>query len=343
MSEQLEPLAPADALEMYIDHRESELSEKSLQNQRYRLRSFVEWCDEVGLDNLNDLTGRDLHKFRTWRSQGGGERYGEVGTVTLRGVLQTLRKFLEFAASIDAVEPGLRERVLIPEVDPEDESSDAKVSETYMRELLQHLNRYHYASRDHVIIAILWHTGIRLGSLRALDVDDFDADDRCLRLRHRPEEGTPLKNRSVAERSIAVGEHYTQVIQEYIDHNRIAVTDEHGREPLISSAQGRLTEVPIRRTIYKWTRPCMIGDCPHDKDPETCDWMVNDRQASGCPSSRSPHAVRRGAITKHLRQGVPEQVVSDRMNVGKDTLDQHYDRRTEREKMETRREFLEDQ
>ncbi|WP_181685808.1 tyrosine-type recombinase/integrase [Halorhabdus salina] len=339
MSE-LQPLGPQEAVELYLDSRESELSEKSLENQKYRLRSFVEWCKSEDIGNLNDLTGRDLHQFRVWRANGNSDRYEAVSTVTLVGILQTLRKFLEFCASIDAVEQGLRERVLIPEVDPEDETSDEKLSTDQAKDLLRYLDRFQYASRDHVIIAILWHTGIRLGSLRAFDLEDFDPEGRYLQLRHRPDDSTPLKNGTAAERKIAVGEHYVQVISDYIRHHRHDVVDSAGREPLITSRQGRLTEVPIRQTLYRWTRPCMISDCPHDKHPESCDWMRDNAKASRCPSSQSPHSVRRGAITQHLRDGVPEEIVTDRMNVSSDVLDQHYDQRSERERMETRREFL---
>ena len=341
MSDDLQPLGPAEAMELYLDHREPELSEKSLENHRYRIRSFVSFCEEEEIENLNSLTGRDLHKFRVWRRNGEGERYSEVSKMTLYGNLQTLRKFLEFCASIDAVEHGIRERVLIPEVEEEEESKSVHIEAERAKEILDHLERFQYASRTHVIMSLLWHTGMRLGSLRALDVDDFDADARCLDLVHRPDTGTPLKNKQAAERSIAVGEYHTEMLEAYIENNRHEVTDDHGRHPLITSAQGRLTETPIRRVCYRWTQPCKLGDCPHDKDPQTCEYRDRSKMV-GCPSSHSPHGIRRGSITKHLRDGTPRDVVSDRMNVTQEILERHYDETTDRERMELRREFIHD-
>lgn len=335
----LQPLAPDEAVRMYLDHREPELSDKSLTNQKYRLQSFVTWCQTEGIDNLNDLTGRDLHRYRVWRSQDGGADYEPVNTVTLRGILTTLRKYLEFAASVDAVPDGMREQVLIPEVDPEDQARDEMLDADRAEAILQYIDRYQYASRDHVVLALLWHTGIRLGGLRALDVDDVDLEAPCLELRHRPDTETPLKNGTAAERAIAVGPHYAQLLDDYIHEHRHDVRDEYGRRPLVTSSQGRLTEVPIRRTVYRWTQPCETGSCPHDQDPDTCEWRDRDH-LSECPSSRSPHGVRRGSITKHLLDGAPQEVVSDRMNVSDSVLDRHYDERSERERMEQRREFL---
>jgi hypothetical protein len=54
----------------------------------------------------------------------------------------------------------------------------------------------------------------------------------------------------------------------------------------------------------------------------------------------SPHAIRRGSITHSLNSDMPDKVVSDRANVSQRVIEQHYDRRTEREKMEQRREYL---
>jgi site-specific recombinase XerD len=318
---------------MYLEHRRPELSEKSQHNQKYRLDTFVEFCVERGIDNLNELTGRDLHRYRTWRSR------QDISKITLKSTLSTLRVFLEFVASIDGVEPGLREKVVLPEVTKEEQAREVKLEQERAEQILDHLDRFEYASRDHVIVAVLWHTGIRLGTLRAFDVDDWDADSPCLKVRHRPDTGTPLKNKEAAERSIAVGEYYAGVIEDYIEYNRERVTDDYGREPLISSQYGRLSEAPIRHAIYRWTRPCLMTNCPHDRNPESCEAMQPEK-ASGCPSSRSPHGVRRGALTRMLREGTPEQVVSDRSDVSPDVLEQHYDQRTERERMEVRREFL---
>lgn len=70
---------------------------------------------------------------------------------------------------------------------------------------------------EHVELAIIWHTGCRMGTLRALDVGDFDADARCLDIRHRPETETPLKNGLAAERSVSVGDYYCEVLADFIE------------------------------------------------------------------------------------------------------------------------------
>ena len=333
MSDDLEPLSPQEAVDLYVAHRELEVSAKTLQNHEYRLNAFVEWCNEVGIDNLNDLSGRDLHRYRVWRQK-------DVNVVTLRGQLATLRVFLEFCASIDAVEPGMRERVKLPTVGRGEEARDELLDVGRARKILGYLERYKRASREHVIVAVLWHTGIRLGSLRAVDLKDYESNDRCLWLRHRPESGTPLKNQGPAERPIALDEYYCDVLNEYIRLHRDDITDEYGRNPLVTSNRGRLSSGQVRSEVYRLTQPCLIGDCPHDRDPMNCEAREYDHY-SQCPSSLSPHTIRRGAITHQLREDVPEEIVSDRCDVSSDVLDRHYDRRTDREKMEQRREFIE--
>jgi site-specific recombinase XerD len=318
---------------LFFDSKQNEWAQKTINNYRYRLDKFLSWCEEEEVENLNHLTGRDLHRYRSWRSR-------DVKTVTLVGELRTLQTFLQFCDSVDAVEEGLRERVLIPDVTDEEEAKDIHLKPERAEEILDYLNQFEYASRNHVIVAILWHTGIRQGTLRALDVGDFDTGEPCLEIRHRPNSETPLKNGEAAERSIHVGDHYRAVISDYIDHNRHDVVDDFGRDPLITSSQGRLSEGALRTTIYRLTQPCEYGECPHDKEPTECEYRNYDR-VSECPSSLSSHPIRRGSITAALREGTPQEVVSDRMDVSADVLEKHYDERNEREKMRIRRELLE--
>ena len=337
----LEPTTPREAVRYYHEDREMDLTEKSQQNHRYRLKSWIAFCNEQGIENMNNVTGRKLHEFRLWRKNGEGDEYDEIKKVTLKGILTTLRVFLGYCATIEAVEEGLRERVRIPKLNSEEISRDEKLEEADAAGMLEYLEQFRYASREHAMLSILWHTGIRLGTLRAFDVEDLDKSERCLDIRHRPKQETPLKNKKDAERSIALGEYDVGVLEDYIKQHRPDVTDDYGRRPLFASDHGRLTASPIRITVYRWTQPCRWGGCPHDEDPNTCEYRKRESLAN-CPSSRSPHGVRRGAITKHLRDGTPEEVVSDRMNSSREVIDQHYDERSEREKMRLRRELIRD-
>ncbi len=328
----LDPIHPGKAVSMYLEHRRPELAEKTLQNHRYRLERFQEWADETNLENMNSLGGRQLHEYRTWRSS-------ETVRVTLVNELRTLQKFLEYCATIEAVEDGLRERVLIPKLEPGDEAKDEELHTDRAEDILNHLKKFQYASRRHVVFALLWHTGMRLGTLRSIDLQDFQPDSGCIDIKHRPDEDTPLKNKGAAERSISVSEQYCKIIQDYIQHHRHDVSDDYGREPLITSKYGRLTSTPIRQIINRITQPCYVGECPHDKNPETCEYQ-NWNNLQNCPSSRSPHTIRRGSITHHLRKGAPQVVVEGRCDVSSDILEKHYDERTDREKMESRRKWL---
>lgn len=209
-------------------------------------------------------------------------------------------------------------------------------------QMLAHLAKYEYASLQHVTLALLWHTMMRRGAARALDLRDYDRADQYLTIVHRPETDTPLKNQADGERLIALSDAVCELLNDWLDDQRPDVTDEHGREPLLATAYGRIHVTTIQQYAYMATRPCTYGAaCPHDRNPTTCEATEERYQASKCPSSVSPHAVRRGSITHWLREDAPQPAISDRANVSADVLDQHYDERTAKEKMEQRRRFLE--
>jgi site-specific recombinase XerD len=332
----LEPLSPDRGVDLYLTDREAELAEGTLKSYRYKLEQFVSWCRSENIGNLNELAGRDLLEFKQARSK-------DLNSVSLKGQLDTLRSFLRFCESIDAVEPDLHNKVLSPTLSQGDRERDILVESEQAQEVLQYLARFSYASSHHVLLTLLWRCGARTGTVRSFDLDDYDRDAARICAKHRDQ--TPLKNQERGERLIALSSDTCEVLNDYIDYNRIDLVDDQGREPLLTTKHGRVSKSTIRETCYRWSHPCRYngGDCPHGNNVDSCDAITGPGKApSTCPSSRSPHAWRRGAITHHLTQDVPVDVVSDRMNVSRDVLEAHYDRRSDEVKVEQRRQYLDD-
>ncbi|SHH23657.1 tyrosine-type recombinase/integrase [Halobaculum gomorrense] len=341
MSEDLQPLTPSEARDLHLEAMKENAAEWTRVSHRSHLRAFVEWCrTEGGIDNMNDLTGRDLYQFRVWRREGGYSK-GKTDTLapkTLDSALTTVRSFLRFCEQIEAVPEGLREKVILPTLSASSEVSDSTIAPERVPPVIDYLDRYEYASRDHVVWALVWHTGARLGAVRALDLEDCELDNKKpgINYIHRPDSDTPLKNDERGERFNRISDRVATVLQDYIDGPRISARDDYGRFPLVSTKNGRISPTAIRDTFYRWTRPCFTGDeCPHGEEPETCEAARFD-QMSKCPSARSPHDVRKARVTKYRNDGVPRGVVSDRLDTSEAVLDKHYDRASKREKADRR-------
>lgn len=333
----LKELDPSTAIEMYLKDKNNEYAESTLKSHRSRLSQFVEYCNREEIENLNTLTGRDLHNYRMARREDGG-----LNIVSEKTQQDTLRVFIRWCEAIDAVQPRLSEKVQSPSLTKEQNARDEMISAEQASSIVAHLEKYQYASLEHVVWLLLTKTGMRIGTEHALDVDDYrsGAADPHLEVHHRPGE-TPIKNRKAGERCIFLTESTCRVIDDFCDDQRPEIKDKFGRDPLLATSNGRISVSTIRKYTYKWTRPCVVsGECPHGKDPETCLAAGSANQASKCPSSRSPHSIRRGYITHELKEGIPEHIIGDRVNANPSTLKNHYDQRTEEEKMAQRKELL---
>jgi len=99
---------------MYLHERSHELADATIQPHRYRLTQFVQWCEQDGIDNFNEFSGRDIHRFRVKRNE------DELATASMKGRLATLRMFLRFYGVIDTVEPGLNEKIILPTTSEDD-------------------------------------------------------------------------------------------------------------------------------------------------------------------------------------------------------------------------------
>lgn len=323
--DELQPMSPADAQELFLDHKATNCTEATVRNHRYRTNHFVRWCEIKGIENLNDLTGRHLQEYRLWRKED-----GDLCPLTVKAQMSTLRVFLKWAASIEAVPSDLYDKIMIPRVAPEERQRDETLDADTAEEILEYLTKYHYGSKKHPVMALLWETGMRIGGVNSLDLDDVYLDEKYLQLEHRPHHGTNLKNGEAGERLVAITPELTQLLEDYITNRRKDQIDDNGREPLLTTTKGRMSRAAIRRHVYQITAPCFRD--------EPCDGCEDGDKK--CDEAVSPHAIRRGSITHYLTEDVPPEVVTDRMNVSRKVLDQHYDKRTEEVKVEQRRSFL---
>lgn len=336
---------PRQAVQRYLQRRKADSTEGSLDGWKYRLKLFVEWCESVGIEAVGQLQPYDMDEYYDLRA-------GEVEPVTLEGEMWTLSSFAEFLENLDATEHDLADSVRVPDLDPSERSSDKKLHTDDALRLIEYYrnDEQAYGTRNHALLELAWFTGARQGGLRALDLRDVELEDEpYVTFRHRPGSDTPLKNKVGGERPVAIRSETAEVLRTYIDRYRYGVRDDHGRQPLLASTQGRPNSNTVRVWCYLATLPCQYGPCPHGKEPAACSW-TNYSEASKCPSSRSPHQIRTGTVTWLLNRGWPPEDVSERVNASVKTIENHYDkadlderRRRLRERMEKRRRPLLDQ
>lgn len=314
------------------------MSEASISAYYYRLQQFLKWCDEREIDRVDELTGWLIDEYATY------ERGRDLAQSTIHNRIDTLREFVRYCERIDAVEDGLAESVPVPRVDDEARSSEDLLEPSAALALLDifRADPAHTGRRYHVYLELAWHTGARNGALRALDRRDYHPDPEDVSLPfvefvHRPSTGTPLKNGRDGERPVGVPQAVADVVDRYVEQYRNDVHDEHGRAPLLTTQAGRPALSTLRRWAYTATFPCYHTACPHDRDPETCEYRHDYHKQSQCPSSRSPHRIRTGSITWQRDLGIPPEVVAERVNASLAVIQEFYDKADARARLEQRR------
>ena len=363
--DKLSPMPPREALDIWIERQEMDKAESTVQSYRYRVEPFIQFLEDEDIDNLNDLNGRHLLRFDSMRRSS-----GNIQKNTLNNQLGTIRQFLEFGIKANAVSAEVASQVDVPNVSKDERINREKLPTQRAKDILAYLDRFEYASRDHVLAFLLWETGARAGSLRALDLEDVyleeDDLDRLryqedlevggslleeilegvdlpfLYFRHRPEADTPLKKKDAGERPVNISDELGDVIRAFIRFRRAEETDGHGRNPLLTStkASGRISVSGIRIRAYELTQPCQVGkECPHGRDPEDCEARVHGQQ-SRCPSVRSPHKWRTGSVTWHRDRGWPPEEIAVKMATSVELVNDVYDQPEKLKRMSIRRQHL---
>lgn len=210
------------------------------------------------------------------------------------------------------------------------QARDEALPEAEAKHIIQSLRKKRRGSPQHAVMELLWNAGPRVGGVHSIDRCDLLLDQNVLKFRHRPQQGTRLKNGSEedefpgdGERDVTLSEQTVAALQAYIRQSRKDISDEHNRFGLFTTKYGRAARSTIRRWVYEATS-CKWA--PNTSDGPSCDGTC-DPDSNVCPESYYPHAIRRGAIVNQLSNGLRPDRASERYNVGVETLFRHYDPR----------------
>jgi hypothetical protein len=279
---------------------------------------------------MHDLDGWAIDEYREYLEA------SENAPTTVKGKLTSLTQLLKYCESIEVVEDDLHEKVELPTLTKEEETSDDKLDEDEAGRLLEFFRNSprQRGTAQHVLLELMWHVGGRISCFRALDLGDWYPDERKLEFRHRPP--TRLKDGTEHERNVVVSEQVAESLDFWIERERPEKRDDNGRQPLLTTVRGRASESTVRFWSYLATQPCLYRECPHNRRRPSCPYTQRSK-SSKCPSSRAPHAVRTGSITWQLNRGLSYVRVAERVAASPETIRRYYDKPDYDEQLARRR------
>jgi len=332
-----ETITPLQARREFLNTKKGQIKQSSLRTYKFPTKHFIEFCDSHGIESIGDVNGYVIESWKRNRQE------ENIKQITFHNNVKKVRVFIRWCESAELIEYGTADRMDIPNVSRNQAVSNEVLELHEAEHILQYLNTYEYASRQHALFQVMWHTACRASGAIALDVADFEpqGDVPTLKFRNRKSQGTALKNGNASERNVSVNEQTKQVLEDYINQRRENVIDEFDREPLFCTQSQRLTRQRAYKNFTALSRPCFTNDvCPHDRDIDSCEAAQKVKKAFGCPSSTSLHPIRRGAITYHIDRNWPKEKLAERVDVSVEVLNKHYDARTKEKERQGRKQYL---
>lgn len=238
------------------------------------LRSLLAHAASEGAARIQDL---DLGTLRRWlgvQSQSGAAR------ATLSRRAATVRTFTAWALREDriAVDPALRLKA------PRREKSlPGVLHSSQLTRLLADMEEAAadgtpLAVRNRAIVELLYATGVRVGELAGLDIDDLDPDRRTLR----------VLGKGNKERTVPYGVPAALAVDDWLRRGRPALAKDTSGPALFLGARGsRVDQRQVRELVNRLFE------------------ALGDTSASG------PHALRHSAATHLLDGGADLRAVQE--------------------------------
>ncbi|MEW6553234.1 MAG: tyrosine recombinase XerC [Actinomycetota bacterium] len=221
---------------------ERNMSPETLRAYQGDLRLFEEFCDRAGVTRPGDVNHRLLRRYlANLQTRGYARSTVARRSSAVRGYFRFLvqRGDLESDPAA-ALSPPQRDRRL-PRVLRQEEIDEA--------ETRQGLHIYRTSLRDMALVELLYATGMRVGELAALDMQDIDLKRGEVR----------VLGKGRKERVLPVHDTALQLLESYISKERPVLASntvgEKAGDPVFLSVKGgRLSDRGVRRVVDRFFR-----------------------------------------------------------------------------------------
>lgn len=229
----------------YIEHLEVEggRSAKTAENYKLYLERFVEFTDDIVVENIKSET---IRKYRLWLNRFKNNSDDELATITQSYHLIALRGFLGYLSKRDI--PSLSpEKIELPKV------SRKQVTFLHFDEIERLLAQIPLDSeqglRDRAIIELLFSSGLRVSELVNLNRDHVNTKRREFMVRGKGQKDRP----------VFIGEAAAERVNEYLGarHDSLPplfLNYARNHTATTSGDYRRLTSRSVQRMIKQYAR-----------------------------------------------------------------------------------------
>lgn len=311
-----------EAIERFVARKRPNWKGETERTYRKSLNTFEAFAAESGIETLSDMELWSVGRYTDFLL---GRDYAKA---TIQSKQKQARYWIEWLEGQGLVDVGTHLAIEPLKLDDDEQTSGDILKPEEIREFLSYYRQTPKwrGKRRHAVLEVIGHVGARRMGIRALDLRDWDSESRTLTFRNRPEEDTRLKDGDQHERKVVLAPKPAQVLDEYVERDRSRKHDEYGRSPLFTSRDGRPSKSTVTNWVYRATVPCIKERCPHNRERHKCEWVKKQTKSSQCPSSSSPHPIRRGSITWQLNLGRDIEDVAERAATTPDVIRRYYDR-----------------
>lgn len=264
-----------DSLACLVDQWLSRLTErnyspKSIEANRWALRSFLRWSQSNHLFAPGEFTKPILEDYQHWLCEYLKEDGCPLGVTSQRNKLGALQRFFAWLC---------RENLI-----PANPASDLDMPRKPYRPLPKALSHAEIKKllrvpdtsdpvglRDRTILEIVYATGIRRSELVHLDLEDLETEQQCLRIR---------KGKGGKDRLVPTGPRAERWLTRYLKHSRPRLEVSESEPALFLSGYGERLSAAY------------IGN-----------WVSRTMKAAGIHKTGACHLLRHSCATHMLENG----------------------------------------